>query len=357
MNTSQHHDHDHASEHHHDNPHGHGHGLKSRLRDLLQGHTHDPAQQVDSTLEGSVEGTRALAGSLVVLGVTAIAQAVVVVFSGSIALLGDTVHNFADALTAVPLWIAFRLGRRAPNERFTYGYGRVEDLAGVVVVLVIAVSAFAAGYEAIDRLINPRTVDHLIIVAAAGVIGFVGNEIAAQLRIRTGRRIGSAALVADGLHARTDGLTSLAVVAGVIGVALGWQAADPIAGLLIMIAIAGVLRRAIRLVFRRLLDAVDPELYRDVTHVVESTPGVIGLNQLRLRWVGHRLHVEADITVAADRSLAAAHDVAHQVEHQLLHQVPRVQTVIVHPSPAPSPGQDPHTVLAHHADGREHEHH
>jgi cation diffusion facilitator family transporter len=359
MSTSQHpdHDHDHASEHHHDHPHGHGHGLRSRLRDLLQGHTHDPAEQVDSTLEGSVEGTRALAGSLLVLGVTAIAQAVVVVFSGSVALLGDTLHNFADALTAVPLWIAFRLGRRAPNERFTYGYGRFEDLAGVVVVLVIAVSAIAAGYEAIDRLINPRTVDHLIVVAAAGVIGFIGNEIAAQMRIRTGRRIGSDALVADGLHARTDGLTSLAVVAGVIGVALGWQAADPIAGLLIMIAIVGVLRRAVRLVFRRLLDAVDPELYRDVTRVVESTSGVIGLDQLRLRWVGHRLHVEADITVAADRSLAAAHDIAHEVEHQLLHQVPRVQTVIVHPSPAPSPGRDPHAVVAHHAEGLEHEHH
>jgi cation diffusion facilitator family transporter len=359
MNTSQHHDHehDHASEHHHDHPHGHGHGLKSRLRDLVRGHTHDPAEQVDSTLEGSLEGTRALAGSLLVLGLTAIAQAVVVVFSGSVALLGDTLHNFADALTAVPLWIAFRLGRRAPNDRFTYGYGRVEDLAGVVVVLVIAISAIAAGYEAIDRLINPRAVDHLIVVAAAGVIGFVGNEIAAQLRIRTGRRIGSAALVADGLHARTDGLTSLAVIAGVIGVALGWQAADPIAGLVIMIAIVGVLRGAIRLVFRRLLDAVDPELYRDVTRVVESTPGVIGLNQLRVRWVGHRLHVEADITVAADRSLAAAHDIAHQVEHHLLHQVPRVQTVIVHPSPTPSPGRDPHAVLAHHDDGRPHEHH
>ena len=195
---------------------------------------------VDAAMESSREGMRALWISLVVLGVTALAQAVVVVWSGSVALLGDTLHNAADALTAVPLGIAFTVGRRAPTRRYTYGYGRAEDLAGVVIVLFIASSSVLAGYEAIRRLANPQPVDHLWAVAAAGVLGFIGSELVARYRIRVGRRIGSAALVADGLHARTDGFTSLAVVLGAGGVAAGWQLADPIVGLLITVAIVVV---------------------------------------------------------------------------------------------------------------------
>jgi cation diffusion facilitator family transporter len=280
----------------------------------------------------------------------------VVVFSGSVALLGDTLHNFADALTAVPLWFAFRLGRRVPNSRFTYGYGRAEDLAGVVVVLVIAASAALAAYEAIDRLVHPRSVDLLAAVALAGVLGFVGNEVAAQIRIRTGRRIGSAALVADGLHARTDGLTSLAVVAGAAGVAAGWDAADPIAGLVITAAILLMCRDAARLVFGRLLDAVDPKVSHQISYVAAATPGVESIDGLHSRWVGHRLHVEVEISVAPDRTLEHSHGVAHEVEHHLLHLVPRVGSVIVHTSPAARPGRDPHSLLVHHRDGVSHEH-
>jgi cation diffusion facilitator family transporter len=338
----------------------HDHALAHRgwtrrfLARLGRGHSH--AAGIDPVLESSTDGIRAVRLSLAVLATTAVAQGVVVVFSGSVGLLGDTLHNFADALTAVPLWFAFRLGRRAPNRRFTYGYGRAEDVAGVVVVLVIAASAALAGYEAIDRLLHPRTVDLLVVVALAGAVGFIGNEVAAQIRIRTGRRIGSAALVADGLHARTDGLSSLAVVAGAVGVAAGWDAADPLAGLVITAAILIVGRDAARLVLARLLDTVDPNVSHQISHVIASTPGVESVDGVRSRWIGHYLHVEVEISVAPDRTLEQSHAVAHDIEHRLLHLVPKVGNVIVHTSPAARSGRDPHSLLAHHRDGASHEH-
>jgi len=320
------------------------------------GHGHGHVAGTDPALESSTDGIRALRLSLAVLAATAVAQGVVVVLSGSVGLLGDTLHNFADALTAVPLWFAFRLGRRAPNSRFTYGYGRAEDVAGIVVVLVVAGSAALAGYEAIERLMHPRPVDLLGVVALAGAVGFVGNEFAARIRIRTGRRIGSAALVADGLHARTDGLTSLAVVAGAAGVAAGWAAADAIAGLVITAAILIVCRDAARMVLVRLLDAVDPEVSHQISHVITSTPGVEALDGVRSRWIGHRLHIEVEISVAPDWTLGQSHGVAHDLEHRLLHLVPRVGDVIVHVSPAARSGRDPHSLLAHHRDGASHDH-
>ncbi|MBW8820198.1 MAG: cation transporter, partial [Streptomyces sp.] len=234
------HGHGHDHDHHHDHPQGHEHGrhgLRHRLAHVLTPHSHETADKLDSALESSARGMRALWVSLAVLGVTALMQAVVVAASGSVALLGDTVHNAADALTAVPLGIAFVLGRRAPTRRFTYGYGRAEDLAGIVIVLTIAASAAFAGWAAIDRLLDPRPVTHVPAVAAAALVGFAGNEWVARYRIRVGRDIGSAALVADGLHARTDGFTSLAVLIGAGGSALGWQLADPIVGLAITAAI------------------------------------------------------------------------------------------------------------------------
>ena len=208
--------------------------------------------------------------------------------TGSVALLADTIHNFSDALTAIPLWIAFVLGRRAATRRYTYGYGRAEDLAGVFIVAMIALSAVVAGYESIRRLINPEPITHIGVLIAAGLIGFVGNELVAVYRIRVGRRIGSAALVADGLHARTDGFTSLAVVAGALGVLAGFPLADPLVGLVITVAILVVLRSAARDIYRRLMDAVDPELVDTAEAALRDTPGVHDVESLRLRWIGHR---------------------------------------------------------------------
>jgi cation diffusion facilitator family transporter len=298
-------------------------------------------------MEASAEGMRALWISLAVLGATAVIQAVVVAFSGSVALLGDTLHNAADALTAVPLGVAFVLGRRPRNRRYTYGYGRAEDLAGLVIVLIIAASSALAAYEAVTRLANPRHVPNLAAVAAAALAGFAGNELVARYRIRVGRKIGSAALVADGLHARADGFTSLAVLVGAGGVALGWNWADPLAGLLITVAILAVLRQAAREIYRRLMDAVDPALVDEAERTLLATPGVLGAGQVRLRWIGHRLRAECEVVVDPVASVVAAHQVAVRAEHELLHALPRLSAALVHADPE-ARGTDHHAVLASH---------
>lgn len=285
-------------------------------------------------MQASRDGMRALWISLAVLGTTAAAQAVVVVFSGSVALLSDTLHNVADALTAVPVGIAFLLGRRPATRRFTYGYGRAEDVAGIVVVLVILGSAVLAGWESLRRLAEPADVDYLWAVAAAGLVGAIGNEIAAQVRIRTGRRIGSAALVADGLHARTDALTSLAVLLSAGGAALGWRWADPAVGLLIAAAILTVTWGAARQVLARLMDAVDPDLVTQATTAVRGVAGVQRVDRVRLRWIGHTLHAEVDLAVAPGVTVEQAHRTAHDAEHELTHAVPRLATATVHAHPA-----------------------
>ncbi|GAA4552106.1 MULTISPECIES: cation diffusion facilitator family transporter [Streptomyces] len=343
------HDHTPAHEHGHGHEHGHRHGLRHRLGHLFAPHSHETADKVDSALESSARGMRALWVSLAVLGATALAQAAVVAVSGSVALLGDTVHNTADALTAVPLGIAFVLGRRAATRRFTYGYGRAEDLAGLVIVLTIAASAAFAGWTAVDRLLDPRPVQHIPVVAVAALVGFAGNEWVARYRMRVGRSIGSAALVADGLHARTDGFTSLAVLLGAGGSALGWQLADPVVGLLITAAIALVLRDAAREVFRRVLDAVDPALVDRAERALTEVPGVRGVGELRMRWIGHRLRAEVAVVVDGDATVREAHRIAVDAEHALLHAVPRLTAALVHADPEPAPGEsDPHLPLAHH---------
>ena len=309
-------------------------GAFERLRHLLRPHSHDTADKVDAAAAASAEGVRALWVSLAILAGTALLQAAVVAVSGSVALLSDTLHNAADALTAVPLLIAFRLARRPATTRYTYGYGRAEDLAGLFVILMIALSSLLAGYEAIDRLIHPQHISHLAAVAGAAVVGFAGNELVARYRIRIGRRIGSAALVADGLHARTDGFTSLAVLLGAAGVALGWKQADPIIGLVITLAILGVLRSAIRQVGARLMDAVDPHLVETATAAISSVDGVLSVDSLRIRWIGHTLRAEADITVDSVLSLTAAHDIAHHAQAHLLADVRRLTDATVHASPA-----------------------
>jgi cation diffusion facilitator family transporter len=354
-------DHDHADHVHDDGPHvgaghrGHEHGYDSNhsayavgddhehgsrwsrlthgISEVLGAHSHDSADQVDDALEADADGRRALLISLAVLALTALVQGIVVVLSGSVALLGDTLHNVADALTAVPLLIAFRLARRPATRRYTYGYGRAEDLGGLFVIAMITLSSVLAAYEAIDRLLHPRDVGHLWVVAGAAVVGFLGNEIVARYRITVGRRIGSAALVADGLHARTDGFTSLAVLLGAGGVALGWRQADPIIGLIITVAILGVLRSAVRQVGARLMDAVDPALVDQATAAVSSVTGIDSVRELRVRWIGHTLRAEVDVTVDPSLTVVEAHDLAHHAERHLLADVRRLTAATVHTSP------------------------
>src|ERR1019366_316030 len=310
------HNHDHGDGHDEESGHSHGPGgdhdhqhptgLKGFVLSLLGTHSHDAADSVDSALEASAEGIRAVKISLVALAVTAFAQLIVVLVTGSVALLADTIHNFSDALTAIPLWIAFVLSRRAANRRYTYGYGRAEDLAGVFIVAMIALSSILAAYESIRRLIDPQPIRAVWVVVAAGLIGFAGNELVALYRIRVGNTLGSAALVADGVHARTDGFTSLAVVLGAIGVMAGFPLADPIVGLLITVAILGVLRGAARDIYRRLMDAVDPDLVDAAEAAVRDVRGVRSVDSVQLRWIGHRMR--AEITLTVDDTLSVVKD-------------------------------------------------
>jgi len=334
---------EHGHEHEQDRDHEHG-RFWGRVRHAVRPHSHDA--DVDQALESSAEGMRTLRISLLILGVTAIAQGIVVALSGSVALLGDAVHNAADALTAIPLGVAFLLGRKSPTRRYTYGYGRAEDLAGIAVVMVIAISSAVAAYAAVQRLLHPRPVTHLAVVAIAAALGFLGNEITARYRIATGRRIGSASLVADGLHARTDGFVSLAVLAGAGAVHEGWAWADPVVGLLITVAILGVGWQAGRQVLRRLMDSVDPELTDTAIATIKTVPGVLGTGEIRLRWIGHRLRAECEILIDPAASAVAAHEVAANTEHALIHAIPRLVAATVHADPF---GADYHALLADHA--------
>lgn len=277
---------------------------------------------------------RALKISLFGLLATTVLQFVVVLISGSVALLADTVHNFSDALTAVPLWIAFILARRPATKRYTYGYGRAEDLAGLSIIIVVALSAIVAAWQSIERILNPQPIGNLWWVAAAGVIGFAGNEAVAMYRIKVGRRIGSAALVADGIHARTDGFTSLSVVVGAIGVMLGFPLADPIVGLLISAAIFVLLWGTVKSLGRRLMDAIEPDLVHRAEHALEDTPGVLGIEKLQLRWIGHRIHGTAVVMISPDSTVTHADGIRREAHHRLEHALPNVEDITIAVAPS-----------------------
>jgi cation diffusion facilitator family transporter len=327
-----HYRHDHGAPHPDPASSGHHHaiGIKGFFYGLFVPHSHDASDGIDDALEASKEGVRALKTSLLILLGTTILQLAVVLISGSVALLADTIHNFSDALTAVPLWIAFLLGRRAATRQYTYGYGRAEDLAGLFIVVVVALSAIVAAWQSIDRIITPQPLHSLWWVFAAGVIGFIGNEAVAIYRIRVGQKIGSAALVADGVHARTDGFASLAVVLGAIGVMLGFPLADPIVGLVISAAIMILLSGTIRSIGRRLMDGIDPELVDRAEHALQHTPGVIAVPRLQLRWIGHRLQGAATIQVATTSTLTEAERIVHDAEHDLGHALPELDDMLIH---------------------------
>jgi cation diffusion facilitator family transporter len=286
---------------------------------------------------------------LLALLATAIFQVVIVAMSGSVALLADTVHNFSDALTAIPLWVAFTLTRRKPNRRYTYGYGRAEDLAGVIIVLMIFGSSLIVFYESIQKILHPQPLENLEWVAFAAIIGFMGNEAVAVFRLRVGSEIGSAALVADGMHARVDGITSLGVLFGVIGVWLGLPWADPVMGFIIGFAILVVVRDAAREMWHRLMDATDPEITQQVEHAASHIDGVQSIRGIRARWMGHRLQSELHIEVDCDLTLAQSHHIAEEVRHALFHELPALNSVLVHLDPCGHDQKDHHAITAHHS--------
>ena len=325
-----HHDHGHSHDHKHDHDHRHG--------------------VIDRSIASLARGLWAVKWSFIGLVTTALFQVVVVAASGSVALLADTIHNFADAATAIPLGIAFLFARKQPSRRFTFGYGRVEDLAGLAVLLTIFSSAVVAGYESIKRLFHPQDIHYLWAVALASVIGFLGNEGVAIFRIRVGREISSAVLVA-GYHARVDGWTSLAVLAGALDVWLGYPLADPIVGLAITAAIFSIVVQTSREIFTRMLDGVDPAVVDEIRHTADHMAAVKEVTDIRARWLGHRLHAEANIAVDSHLTIAQAHAVATEVRHRLLHALPNLSLVVVHVDAVEKSGERHHRIEPHSHDG------
>jgi cation diffusion facilitator family transporter len=327
------------SQHQPGHPHDHGHD---------HGHAHGI---VDPSIATSDRGLWAIKWSFIGLAATAALQLIVVLMSSSVALLADTIHNFGDAATAIPLAIAFWFARKPPSERFTFGYGRVEDLAGVAIVFTILASAIVAGYQSIERLLHPQEISYLWAVVAAAIVGFVGNEAVAVFRIRVGREINSAALMADGYHARVDGWTSLAVLFGAIGVWLGYPLADPIIGLLITAAIFGIVIQSGKSIFFRMLDGAEAHVIEEVRRAAEHVPQVKEVTEVRARWLGHRLHAELNIAVDPQLTIAQAHAVAGEVRHQLLHHLDYLSLVVIHVDPADQSGEAHHRIERHAHDG------
>ena len=326
-------------------------------------HSHDAHAQanhhgaVDSALLASRRGIWAVQWSGIALLATALFQVAVVVFSGSVALLADTIHNFGDAFTAVPLWFAFQLAQRKPGKSFTYGYGRMEDLAGVGIVLVVLGGAVFSGFTAWDRLIHPQPVSHLWAVLIASLVGFLGNEAVALFRIRVGREIGSVVLAADGLHARADGLTSLAVFVGAAGAWMGYPVADPIVGLLITVAVLSIAWTTGKSVFSRLIDQVDPAVVAEIREVAGGTSGVEDVKEIRVRWIGHRLQAEINIAVAPDMPVSEGHEIAEAVRHEILHSLPYLSYGTIHVDPVTQSGEAHHRIDEHqHGEHPEHSH-
>lgn len=332
------HDHDHPHEHSHedghDHDHAHGSGVWGWIAGVLHIHSHShESMTADAAFNANAEGIRTIWRALAVLGAATILQIVIVAASGSVALLADTAHNIGDTLNSIPLLAAFYLARRAATRRFTYGYGRAEDVAGILIVLSIGVSAAIVLWESLQKLLNPLPMTNLGWVALAAIIGFLGNEAVALLQIRTGRKIGSAAMIADGLHARTDGLTSLAVLGAVGGTLIGLPILDPLIGLLIGVTIVFITRNAVMQVGARLMDAIDPALLHRMEHAIEDAAGAGRLVSLRARWVGHQIFAEMTIKVDATRGISESHAIVEAVRAAMAKAVRHLGEVTIQIDP------------------------
>jgi cation diffusion facilitator family transporter len=336
------HDHEH-NEHEHDHDHGHQHGHG-------HGHGHEHGS-VNAELYGNEMGLRAVQISTAGMLLVSLIQFGIAAYGGSAGLFADALHNLGDVFTTVALWIAFALSRRAANQRYTYGYYRAEDLAGIFIVLVIIASAVAGAVESIQKLTSGNVPTQIYLSMAAALVGVAGNELLAQYKISVGRRINSVPLIADGQHSRIDGLTSLAAFVGLIGVALGLPIADPIAGLVITVVIVTVVYSTSRSVLQRILDAVDPNIVSSILRAAGQVPGVQAVTDVRARWVGHTLHTSLNIEVNPDITLAQAHTIAEEVRHHLFHNIKGLSEAIIHTDPY-GPNGEYHTETAHHYEGQ-----
>jgi cation diffusion facilitator family transporter len=335
--------HEHGTHAHDHEEHDHHHGHSGHDE---EGHGHEHGK-IDADLYGNSAGLRAVRISTVGMFIVAAIQFTIAWIGGSAGLFADALHNFGDVFTTIALWIAFVISNRAANQRYTYGYYRSEDLAGIFIVLVIIASATASAVESMQKLASGNIPTQIYLSMAAALVGVAGNELLAQYKISVGKRINSVSLIADGHHSRIDGLTSLAAFIGLVGAKLGFPKADPIAGIVITIVIVTVVFSTSRSVLQRLLDAVDPHIVPLIITIASTVPGVEKVTDVRARWVGHTLHVIMTIEVDAELTLSKAHAIAEKVRHQLFHEIKGISEVLIHTDPSSASG-DYHQELAHH---------
>ncbi|WP_343571292.1 cation diffusion facilitator family transporter [Mycobacterium sp.] len=271
------------------------------------------------------QANRAVGISALVLALTGLIELVIAVVSGSVALLGDALHNLSDVSTSALVFVGFRASRRLPTERYTYGYERAEDLAGIGVALVIWSSAIVAGQESVEKLINHGSTGHVGWGIAAAAVGIAGNQLVARYKLTVGRRIRSATVVADAKHSRLDALSSAGAMLGLIAVALGWTWADAVAGIVVTGFICHVGWEVTADIAHRLLDGVDPEIITTAEFAALEVAGVQHAHA-RARWTGRTLRVEVEGFLDSETSLAAADEIGRGVCAILTSRIPELQS-------------------------------
>jgi cation diffusion facilitator family transporter len=290
----------------------------------------DPAVSfpLDSRSDDNIErrqANRALAISAVGLALTGLIELAIAILSGSVALLGDALHNLSDVSTSGLVFIGFRASRKTATDRYTYGYERAEDVAGVGIAVVIWASAIVAGAESISKLVHHGSTHHLWWGTAAAAVGIAGNQIVARYKLVVGRRIQSATMVADAKHSWLDALSSAGALIGLIGVAAGWLWADAVAGLIVTGFICHVGWEVSTEIAHRILDGVDPAVIATVEAVAAETPGVLHAHA-RARWTGRTLRVEVEGWVHADTTVADADRIGRLVATNLGSQIPEMRS-------------------------------
>jgi cation diffusion facilitator family transporter len=268
------------------------------------------------------------------LMITAILQVFVVILTQSVALLADTIHNFSDAFSSIPLFIAFALSRRTIlNKKYPYGYGRAEDLAGLFILLLIAGSAVLVFVESFHRLLNPIAPKYLGVLSIAAVIGYLGNEFVARYRIKIGRKIQSEALIADGFHSRTDAYMSLSVLIGAIGAYFGLPIIDPIIGVIIGVMILFILRDASKKILLRIMDGIDPTILSTIEEETNKVENVVKVVDAKARWVGRTILAEVEIIINRDYTVKNAYQIGEEVRKNLKSKLPLLGSVAIKNTP------------------------
>ncbi|MBI2773218.1 MAG: cation transporter [Chloroflexi bacterium] len=263
------------------------------------------------------------------LTLTSLFELAIALVSGSVALLVDALHNLADSYTTVAIYFGFRMSRRAATSRYPYGFGRAEDVAGVVIVVAIWSSAALAFYQTYEKFVSGSPTTHLTLGMVAAVIGIAGNQIAGRYKIRVGREIKSVPLIVDGKHSLLDAVSSAGALVGLVGVGLGFPQADPIAGVAIGLLIVHIGIDATKEVAARLMDANDEELARAAATIASTVPGVTGVNDVRARWLGREVELRVGLQLAPEMSLRGADQVSEQVRQGLREQIADVRDIVV----------------------------